>query len=123
MPQSVLDGYGATRLLLFYKLTLGVEVIVGLRGGVLIIDKFQQSFGCDQQLYKCVKKIEKYIPPIFIDLKIFCLQEVGNWGQLVISGLDPGYWYQLRITATNSAGATTAVYNMATKTIKGGKLL
>ncbi|XP_056637479.1 cell adhesion molecule Dscam2-like [Diorhabda sublineata] len=35
-------------------------------------------------------------------------------GKLVIQGLDPGYWYQLRVTAHNSAGFSVGEYEFAT---------
>lgn len=43
-------------------------------------------------------------------------------GNFVVLDLEPATWYNLRITAHNSAGFTVAEYEFATLTITGGKL-
>lgn len=40
----------------------------------------------------------------------------------VIADLVPAQWYQIRVTAENSAGISTALYNYATTTVLGGKM-
>lgn len=40
--------------------------------------------------------------------------------QFVIPDLSPGTWYNLRMTAHNSAGSTVAIYDFATLTMMGG---
>ena len=39
----------------------------------------------------------------------------------VVLDLEPATWYNLRITAHNSAGFTVAEYDFATLTVTGGK--
>ena len=38
-----------------------------------------------------------------------------------VGALLPARWYQLRVTASNDAGAASAVYTYATKTLDGGE--
>lgn len=42
-------------------------------------------------------------------------------GNFVVLDLEPATWYNLRITAHNSAGFTVVEYEFATLTITGGK--
>lgn len=42
-------------------------------------------------------------------------------GNFVVLDLDPASWYNVRITAHNSAGFTVAEYEFATLTVTGGK--
>lgn len=44
-------------------------------------------------------------------------------GNFVVLDLDPATWYNVRITAHNSAGFTVAEYEFATLTVTGGKLI
>lgn len=44
-------------------------------------------------------------------------------GNFVVLDLDPATWYNLRVTAHNSAGFTVAEYEFATLTATGGKWL
>lgn len=44
----------------------------------------------------------------------------GTSEQLVYCDFLPASWYQLKISATNDAGKTTAQYNFATTTVTGG---
>lgn len=39
----------------------------------------------------------------------------------VIADLEPAQWYQIRVTAENSAGISISTYNYATTTLLGGK--
>lgn len=58
-------------------------------------------------------------------------RESNEWNQIsnnvkpetnfVVLDLEPATWYNLRITAHNSAGFTVAEYDFATLTVTGGK--
>lgn len=41
-------------------------------------------------------------------------------GNFVVLDLEPASWYNVRITAHNSAGFTVAEYEFATLTVTGG---
>lgn len=43
-------------------------------------------------------------------------------GNYLVLDLEPATWYNLRVTAHNSAGFTVAEYEFATLTVTGGML-
>lgn len=43
-----------------------------------------------------------------------------NHNNLIFCDFRPATWYQLKVSATNDAGKTTATYNVATTKINGG---
>lgn len=63
---------------------------------------------------------------------LFSIRDQPEWNQIsnnvkpggnfVVLDLEPATWYNLRITAHNSAGFTVAEYEFATLTVTGGKL-
>lgn len=65
----------------------------------------------------------------FANLPYFCSDQL-EWNQIsnnvkpdnnyVVLDLEPATWYNLRITAHNSAGFTVAEYDFATLTVTGG---
>lgn len=65
----------------------------------------------------------------FTNLPCFCSDQL-EWNQIsnnvkpdnnyVVLDLEPATWYNLRITAHNSAGFTVAEYDFATLTVTGG---
>ncbi|GBP67839.1 Down syndrome cell adhesion molecule-like protein Dscam2 [Eumeta japonica] len=74
----------------------------------------------DNRLYKT---IIAYLP---IDICHLKHSDLENWSHssraYAIAELAPGRWYQLRVTATNEAGAQVAVYNYATTTEDGAEI-
>ena len=44
----------------------------------------------------------------------------GDTDSYTLGDLAPLTWYQLRVTAYNTAGATTATYDVATASLTGG---
>lgn len=70
---------------------------------------------------------------LFIDFYTVCnfYRELSEWtqisnnvkpgGNFVVLDLDAASWYNVRITAHNSAGFTVAEYEFATLTVTGGK--
>lgn len=43
-----------------------------------------------------------------------------NRNNLIFCDFRPATWYQLKVSATNDAGRTTAHYNIATTKLNGG---
>lgn len=72
-----------------------------------------------------------FLKRIFFNYKFFTFSDQIEWNQIsnnvkpdnnyVVLDLEPATWYNLRITAHNSAGFTVAEYDFATLTVTGGK--
>lgn len=64
---------------------------------------------------------------------LFCFRDHIEWNQIsnnvkpggnfVVLDLEPATWYNVRITAHNSAGFTVAEYEFATLTVTGGTFI